>query len=321
MAINIADIITEYGLYYKKGSQNLKNLHLQLFETNKTDELFPLMPTDDTRIEGANVDIGHVLQAYLDDFTPFGDTTFVGKIIELYKLKADLKEMPDKLERSWLGFLAANGNDRKTWPFVRWWIEKLIFPRMKQDWEHAIFKGTVAATVAGTPNPVLTGVYGFRQQLNDGIAAGNITPIVLGAVPAANTPAGNIALVDYVEAFVDGIPPLYLPYLQTLAMSNTNFRRFKKGMRLKYNMSYDQAEITKVLDTDLSVNGYISHEGSPKMWTTVRGNTALGVKKIENESVFAIESIDRQVKIFTDFYKGVGYFRGDFLFTNDVDLN
>ena len=107
MAINIADIITEFGLYYKKGSQNLRNLHLQLFETNKTDELFPLMPTDDTRIEGANVDIGHVLQAYQDDFTPFGDTAFVGKIIELYKLKADLKEMPDKLERSWLGFLAA----------------------------------------------------------------------------------------------------------------------------------------------------------------------------------------------------------------------
>jgi hypothetical protein len=33
----------------------------------------------------------------------------------------------------------------------------------------------------------------------------------------------------------------------------------------------------------------------------VSANLSLGVKKIENESVFAIESIDRQVKIFTDF--------------------
>lgn len=314
--IDISDIISEFGANYKKGSQNVKDLRKKILVMNETDRLFARQVTTDTVLTGGTVQIGPVLQAYQDQFTPYGDTTFKGRSIQLYELKIDLEFNPSSLLKSWLGFLAGDDIDRAKWPIVTYMINELIMDRAANDWElSGIFGGVASAVTTGTPKPVQGAINGIKAIMNGHIAAGDTDPIVVGAPPT-----DPVDFVDWIEEFVSHIPRVKLPFLQDLAMSQTFEDRFKTGMRKKYNMNYNQADIAYVIDKKLKVSGFASHEGSNKIWTTIKGNAQLGVKQSANESVFKVESAKRMVSIMTDFWKGIGIWLPEELYTNDSDL-
>lgn len=316
MAINISQLVAEFGAYYKAKGQNVKDIRGQLMSVNETDRLFQLNPTNDTRLEGGTIDIGPVLQAYQDTFTKYGDVSLAGVVIDLYQLKVDLEKNPNSLERSWAGFLASNKLKRSEWPIVRYLIEKLVIPKIQEDWElNGVFKGAPTAITPGTAHPIINSVKGIKKLQNDAVTAAKLSPIVLGSVPT-----DIVQMVDYVEAFVDSIPKEALPFLQDIAMSDTLFKRFRKGMCKKYNMNYAQMELTKIAHTNVTVSGFRSHEGSNRIWTTIQGNAVMGVKKPENEQVFNVEESKRQLSIMTDFYKGLGFWRYDCVWINDVEL-
>ena len=316
MAIDITEVIAEYGAYYRKGSQAVKDIRTQIMQPKETDTLFALQPTESTRLEGGNAQIGAVLQAFQKQFTPMGNTTFGARVIDLHPIKVDWEEYPDVIEQSWLGFLASNNLDRKDWPIVRYILEKLVIPAMDRDWEGAIFSAVKGTVVAGTPLPISQAFNGIKKILNTHIADGETTPVTLGAVPTDPE-----AFVDYVEAFYKGIPEIVRPYLGPLAMSKTLETRFREGMRKKYNVNYAQAtDLAKIIDTNMTVRGFASHSGSGKIWTTIQGNAVLGVKKPANEGIFRVENVDRLVKAFTDFYKGIGFWQPEYIYTNDVEL-
>jgi hypothetical protein len=316
MAILIDDIISEYGAYYKQGTQSLRNLHLAIMDQSETDQLFSLMPTNDTRLQEAFVDITDVLQGYQDDFTARGDTEFTPRVIDLFNLKIDISENPTKLEKTWLGFLASNKLDRTQWPFIRFWIERLVLPKARENWElKGIFGGVKGAVTPGTPQPIENAVDGIRKQFNSAITAGDLDPLVLGA-----TPTDPEDFVEYCEAFFKLIPKKYRPFLTKLAMSDTKYLLFREGMRKKYNMNYAQTDLTTIIDTNLQVIGLRSHEGSDKIWTTLDGNAVMAIKKPENQNIFEIEKIDRKVKAYTDYWKVCSFYIWKWVFTNDVDL-
>src|SRR5690606_33578238 len=107
-----------------------------------TDKLFYKNPTKDTQLQGGAVAISPVLQAYQDTFTPYGNTTFTGRKIDLFPLKIDWEENPTKIWNSWLGFLASEDVSRKEWPIIRYIIENLILGKAQEDWElTAIYSG------------------------------------------------------------------------------------------------------------------------------------------------------------------------------------
>jgi hypothetical protein len=315
--IEIADIITEFGAYYKKGSQNMKNLQAAIFTPSETDALFRLIPTNDTKEDNAFVDISDVLQGFQDDFTPAGDTTFTPRSIILEQMKIDLKENPSKIEKSWLGFLAGPGVDRSQWPLIRYWLEQLVIPKAVEQWEEkAVYSGVKGVLTPGTVLPIHQAVDGIKKQFNVAIAAGDLTPLTLGAVPT-----DPVDFVDYIEAFVKMIHPKYHTMLQTIVMSRTLRNRFREGMRQKYNMNYSQADLNTVMDYDITVTGVQSHEGSTKIWTTVKGNAVRLEKRGKDQNTFEIEKVDRSVKAYTDFWKVCSFSYWQLLFTNDVELS
>lgn len=316
MSITTTSIVSQFGAYYKDGGQSVKDLRTKLFQPSETDELFERRITKNTQLEGGNVSIGGVLQGFQKAFTPYGNTTIEGVIIPLYKLKIDVAEYPDDIDATWAGFLAGiNELDRKEWPFVRYWLENLVIPRSIEDWELlGIFSGVKGAVTPSTPQSVEYALNGIKKLQNLAIAATTLTPIAVGAVPS-----DPVDFVDYVESFVDGIPHIYRSYLQPLAMSKANAEKFMRGMDLKYNTNYAQTGNAKVRYSDIQVKGYASHAGSDIIWTTVKGNAVQGIKNPANESVFRVESEDRKVKAYTDYYRGIGYWRYDWVFRNDVE--
>lgn len=310
---------TEYGSFYRNGGQGQKDLKTQIYAKNGTSSIFTRRITDDTRIQLGVVTQTSVVQAWQKAFTPYGDTTFAPHWMDLFKLKVDLSYTPDDIEASWLGFLADSGLSRKDWPIIRYLIEKLILPKMQEDYElNGIYKGVYVAPTPGTPQPMSAAMDGIKQVINNGIDASTIDPIVLGAMPTND----DLAVCEYIEGFAAGIPEVVRPYLKTINMAPEIFTAYKRGKRQKYNQNYEQeADKTSLADyPNLKVAGFLSHTGSTKIWTTPEGNAIEAMKKVGNDQIFKIEEARRVVDILTDYYKGIGFEQERYVYTNDVEL-
>lgn len=315
--INIADIINQFGDYYLNSGQNLASIRQKLYYGFESAQDFTLMPTDDTIIRLSESEIGEVLQPYQDTFTPKGTLNFKPFKLILEQIKIDQAFNPNKLVKSWLGFLTSNNLERETWPFIKWFIEVKLIPAILQDMEKkVIFSGVFAAPADGVAGNAADSMNGVRKVLNDLIVAGDIVPIATGAF--ADAPAD---FVTQIEEFCASIPENHWNMNMTLKMSHTLARRFRQGMRTKYNKFYAQeSDLNMIADFGIAVAGRYSHAGSSKIWMAHKENAIMGTKAAANMSLFGIEAVDRKVKIYSDWFAGVGFVIPGEVFTNDQDL-
>lgn len=311
--MNVTDIITEYGAYYIEGGQNLSRLYQLLNFTSQTETYATPIVTNDTLYRVAGSSLASILQPFQKQWTPAGALEFKPNPIELFNLKADLEEYPDELEATWLGFLAGNSLDRREWPFVRWFVEQKIIPQIKDDYEsQLIYKGIFAAPTPGTPGPVNTAMNGIKKVQDDFVTAGRITPIVSGA---PNTDP-KLWLAQ-VEDFAGAIDERYWAQQMTVLMSPQLFRRYQFGYLEKYGQNSNFAgNVSTIANSNLMVAGVPSMIGSNRIWATPKSNF-LHLMKKENSSLVRIENVDRLVKVYTDFYKGVGFAVPEAVFITD----
>ncbi|MFC6999581.1 hypothetical protein [Rufibacter roseus] len=315
--MNIADIITEFGAYYLNSGQNTARLLQLLHRPSTTDTVLTPFFTDDTIYRASQSKMGRVLQPFQKAWTPINDLTFVAIAIEQFKMKIDTQEYPDDLEGTWLGFLAGDGIKREEWPFIKWFVEIHLLPQAKEDYEmFEVYHGVYAAPTNGVAGPAGTSMNGLRKAINDQVTAGRIDPIVLGAVPT-----DPLALVDYIEAFSDQINKAYWKIPMQLCVNETIERNYYRGCDEKYGKDTNHKELGgKVKYANLTVIGLPSMDGSDKIWATPKNNVLKLGKKTQNMKAMNIQAVDRLVKLFTDWWSGVGILVPEIVFTNDVDL-
>jgi hypothetical protein len=318
MALQIADVVAQFGAYYLNQGQNLQRLYALLRSATNTESMFTPVNTDDTIWRAAKTLFTRVVQPFQKAWTPLAGVTFVPVEIKQFKIKVDAQEYPDELEASWLGFLDGEDIDRKAWPFVRWYVEVYLIPQIKQDIEfNEIYQGSFVAPTAGTAGAAGTSLDGIKKTINGHITAGRITPIVTGALELTN-PEG---FVDQIEAFVDGIHKDYWNIPMMLGCSPEAERAFLRGQERKYGKNTKGGEIgNTVNNTNITLVGLTSHRGKQKIWCTPKANAIMLRKRIQNQSKIQIESIDRLLKFFTDFSMGLGFIIPEIVFTNDQDL-
>jgi hypothetical protein len=317
--IDAADIVTEWKALYRQQGQGIKDIMLKLKQKSVTEAYFPRRNTDQTIMEKAVAEFARVLQRFQKAYTPIGGVSFEPLKIALYKLKIDLAEYPDELEESWLGFLADNDLDRKQWPFVKWFLTNALI-QQEEDLELLeIYKGVPGTITPGTPTAAGTSLLGIKKQINDFNTAGRLDLKVLGAVPTTDA----VLFVEYVEEMVKMIPRLLRNELDYIFMNEDLRDLFRDGMREKYNTQYPQVDeklITKLRNDNIQIAGLPSMTGSTKLWTTPVWNRQSGLKKSGNPETFKVENVDRQVKAYTDYFKGFGFWVPEYLVSNDVEL-
>ncbi|WP_375435080.1 hypothetical protein [uncultured Hymenobacter sp.] len=327
--MTIAAIIAEFGAYYLNNGQNATRLVQLLFRRGVTEQLFSSLVTDDTIYQAAKTVLGTILQPFQKGWTPKGSLTVTPITIKQFKMKADVEETPDDLEATWLGFLADASLKRTEWPFVRWFMEVHLIPQVEEDYElNEIYGGVRVEPTNGTAGAPGTAMDGIRKILNDHTSAGRITPMVLGAIPT-----DPVAFCEYVEAFVYGTNKRYRSAFMNLAMNEDFALRYAIGRAKKYSLHTQaiEAPITPDLSgTTLTaipiqhakqqVVGLPSMGNSEKIWMTPPANAKRLAKKSQNMTQFQIENVDRKVKLYTDFWKGVGFLLPEAVFTNDKDL-
>lgn len=319
MSLQIADVVTQFGAYYLNQGQNLAHLYQLLRSATTTESMFTPVNTDDTIWRAAKTLFSRVVQPFQKAWTPLAGVTFTPVEIKQFKIKVDAQEYPDELEASWLGFLDGEDIDRKQWPFVRWYVEAYLIPQIKQDIElREIYQGVATAPTAGTAGASGTSIDGLKKTINGHITAGRITPIVTGALEVDNPEA----LVEQFEAFADGIHQDYWEIPMMLGCSPAVARAFLRGQEKKYGKNTGGGALDLTINkTNITLKGLPSHRNTQKIWCTPTGNAIMLRKKVNNQSKVQVESVDRLLKFFTDFWMGIGFIIPEIIFTNDQDLS
>jgi hypothetical protein len=321
--MDVSQLIADFGNYYLQEGQNASRLFSVLNFTQARDPrqreqltadlLTPVM-TDETIWRASETRMTRLLQAFQKAWTPVGEASFIPIEIRMFKMKADFQDYPDDIEESWLGFLASNQLDRKTWPIVRYLVEQLMIPQLVEDYElNEIYKGVAAAPTPGTPGAAGASMNGLGKVIADQITAGRIAAITTG--PIETDP---VLFVDQVNDFAKSIDLRYRSVPMTLNMDKELAWRYEEGFDLKYNQNYRQMEGNyRVRYTNMEVRGVHSMAGSSRIWATPKANVVKLMKKTQNMKQFKIENTDRLVKLYTDFFSGVGFVIPELVFCND----
>jgi hypothetical protein len=327
--MDIQDVITEYGNYYRDGGQDLQRILTKPYISSQTEALFGLIPTDDTSYQMGSTELSSVLQPFQPGWTPKGALKASPIVLTQTPFKVDLEENPDKLEASWLGFLADSNLNRAEWPFVRYLVEKHLYNKMDEEYElDVIYFGKQVAPTPGTAGAAAESMDGIRTVINRAVQQSKITPIVMGAIPT-----DPLAFCEYIEAFVDKFTRRYRGRALEVCMNPTLARRYAKGRHQKYKLDTTDAPAKPIIDgngdallqvpiefTKHTVVGLDSMGDSLKIWATHKDNRKRLAKKTINTKSVRIESAKREVYIFTDFWKGLGFPMLEAVFTNEQDL-
>lgn len=322
ITLDIDEVISAWGEYYLNSGQNMDNLHMLPFEEYDTQTAGTVVPTEQTVLREANVEVTEILQQYQDDFTSKGGVTFEPVNIFLQNIKIDVGVIPHKLINAWTGFLTNSGNDPETYPFIAWLVEKYLLKQGKEDFElKAVYTGVYEAPVDGAAGDASKIINGIEFLQNAGVAGGTISPITTVDLTASGLSAKD--MVTAVEDFVKEIDEKYRYNLPLeLSMSRTLRDKFKQGMREKYNVNYLQTDqLLRLMDYEnITVVGRASMAGKGRIWTTPKWNLLFPVKGFSNKNAFDVQKADRKIKFLTDWWQGVGFVQPKLVFMNDAEV-
>jgi len=319
--MTVAELVASFGAYYLNGGQGMQSLYQVLKVPFETESMFTPIYTDDTIWRAARASFNKVLQPFQRAFTPKQTGAFTPLEIRMFHVKGEVIEFPDDLEATWLGFLASSGLKRADWPIIRWMLENQFYPQLKQDLElDAIGRGKYVLPTPGVASDPIKSMDGIQTIINAQSADGRITPITMGEIPADDK-----GVVDYVEDFGDQIDKKYWSLPMDIGLSQSLARRYARGYREKYSkdVDFNAANGVRVQLTNLtlkplaSMNLQNDNTACNRIFCTPKNNMVLLKKKTVNTNLVEIQSVDRDVKVMTDFWLGAGFILPETVFTND----
>lgn len=326
MAIDVSEILSEYGNHYIAGGQNEQRLRKLMQYGFESRSFFTPVPTDDSVYRMGSSRVGELLQAFQKKFTPKGDLKIVPRPIDTYRQMVDVEEYPDDLQRSWVAFLGSENLDRGTWPFVRWWIEHHLVGQTYQDLElEAIYKGIYAAPTPGVPGPAHESMTGFRHIINTWVNDSTIPTANVINTGAFDTSSPS-NFVGQIVDFVKSVNALYRKRVpMKLAIGNEYEMHWEQGILEKYNLNTQtmpEGNKNRVPFANNIQLAFLPSVGSSeKLVLTPAANALMPQKGMENLGKFKVEAAKKQVAAMTDFQFGVGFVLPTEIWTNDRDLS
>lgn len=309
MAIDVTDIISEYGAYYLNSGQNMARLkRLYIFGRETTKFATPIK-TDNTVFQLGSSYLDEIVQPFQKDWTAKGNPKFKPNPIPLFHLKVDMDLWPDDIEATWLGWLASNNLSRKEWPFVRYMLEYHVFNQIENDLEmKAYYKGIFAAPTPGTAGAAADGMNGLQVLLKTLVPASNRLTIALNAS----------TIYDDIENAYDTLPEEYQNVPMIIGVAPKWKRAFLKDKRaLGYYEHTGPGQIDDKLDfSPAQVVGLPSMIGTDDLFITPRSNFLHVTKKGENSQNMRLEESKRCVSLMTDWWEGLGFGLNELVFTN-----
>lgn len=314
MAIDVSDVIAEYGNYYLNHGQNQNDLMQKLHRPSVTAEQFLTLPTNDTVVRKGTSAMDRVLQPFQKAFTPIGTLEFAPNRIDLFNMKVDKMEYPDDIVDSWVGFLEGmNEVERERWPFVRWMLEVHVLEQAREDFElNEVWGGAYAAPTPGTAGATGTAMDGIKTIMNANAA--KINTIATGAAPDAVED-----VCTWVEDFFTQIEKEHRKRITKVYLNEDLHLKYRQGKRKKYNMAYAMdTNLDSLLDfPQAQVVGLPSMGTDETLWCTLEANKIRPIKRAQFANFKVGSYSPRAVSVFGDWWTVCSFARMESVFRND----
>lgn len=335
MTINIDDLILEFGEQYIPGGQTAKSIKQQLYAVASIEEDFRMVPENGSHYVSVYSSISEVLQAFSIPFVTKGNLTFQPVKYELGEFKIDAQISPDKLWKSWLGFLAElNEVDRSKWTFIQWVIQNKLIPKAKEDYiKNVIYRGwkktgfNASPTVDGATftrefsseniqlpaNASMDGILTILRKLSS-----RVNIVTLGAF--STTP---LTFVGQVETFVDALPQEARDQIDFIYMSEYWRNIFREGNRQKYfngGAAIDKTLLDQIFNKEsITVKVDPSMTSTSKLWCTPKDNRVRPTK-VDASGRFDIQKDGRLVNVMTNWAKALVFDVPELVYTNELEM-
>ena len=330
MALTITEVLAEFGSYYRNEGQGQQQIIDMFYQSSITHQYFNPMPTTQTEERRSKFAKSRVLQRFQETFTPVGGGTFTPCKINLAQMKVDEQETLSHLEKSWLGFLTnVDKSDRKQWPFVRWYMEKMMKQAINDYEINEVYKGAIGVLTPGTATVAGASMDGIGTQIVNAVSAGDIVPIASGAWSL-----DPVDFVNQIEQWVKDVANVSNEY-RLIVESELDYlfvpiklrNRYAEGLRKKYQIQLDLTKLQlpgvkvelPIADQNIILTGLPSMTGSERIFMSPKDNRAAFDKKPDINTVFELESIDRTIKIWGDIWKGIGFWYPGYVLTNELN--
>lgn len=299
--ITVSEIVSSFGTYIGTNSQQILKLLTQPTESEK---FMTTVASKDLEWRAAKAVIDDIVQGFQKAWTAKGTAAFTPRTITQRRHKIDLAFYPDEVVDSWLGFLTTEDVDRKTWPITRYIVEQLIIPKVLENRElKLIGKGDYAAVVADTPQATGLSMDGFCTQLEDAKLAGtsNINFITLETLTAVN-------IFEQIETFAAEVDELYQNLSMNVFVSRGLYMSYMKRRRDLHGVDSNYGGFANLLEgTNMQLVPLPSMAGKDIIFATPKDNFIRLINRNDGASNIAVENVDRQIKVYADWYEAVGF--------------
>jgi hypothetical protein len=314
--VDVAQLVQDFGNFYINQGQNMNRLRQLFRERSMTPSVFTPIVTEDTVYRHSISRLGSIVQQFQKQWTPKGKLQFEPREIRLRNIKIDHELYPDEVKETWLGFLSTltNEQDRKAWPLIRYMLEMEVAPQKEQDMElNAYYKGKYVAPVAGVAGTASKSLDGIKELLVVGTSTGNMNDYtsIVGALDEST-------IFDQLEAFASEIHKNFNQLNgQQLNICLSPYWRYKylkdKRQTLGQNINYDPNNLTIDFLPNMNIVGLPSMNGTDDMFASPKANM-LYCRRTNGMSAVRVENVDRLVKLYTDWYEGLGFAIDEYVF-------
>lgn len=326
-------LITNWGATYdpRKGD-TYKMIKKKIFEPSVTETYFRKQKQEGDLYKSIFATIDSVYQAFAIPFTPKGTIDYTPWEQRIGEFKIDLMFAPDVFRNTYLAFLAdVKEVDKTKWNILKWNVAEMVLPKAREEMENEIaWYGwmrtgyNAAPTVDGATlvrELASKDVASPANAAMDGIWIQIIRMVQQNLCNVINSMAWSTdpkTFCDEIEEWCYMIPEVERRLMDFLFMSDTLYRRYKIGRRIKYNLNYAQVEdLEEIEDTMMKVKKLPSMAGSQKVWTTPAMNRVRPIRSALNGK-FDMQKQDRFVKHLSNHEKLITLDSPQLLYTNDL---
>jgi len=299
--ITVSEIVSAFGTYLGQNATQILKLLTQPTESQK---YMTTMASKELEWRAAKAVIDDVVQGFQKAWTPKGTAAFTPRSIVQRRHKFDIAFYPDEIVDNWLGFMADEATDRKVWPITRYILEQLVLPKVLENRElKLIGKGDYTAITPDSAQATGLSMDGFCTQLEDAKTAGTsaINFITLPKLTAVN-------IFDEVEEFANKVDALYQNLSMNVFVSRGLYMAYHRRRRDLHGLDTNYNGMADIIEgTSMKLVPLPSMAGKDIIFATPKENFIRLINRNDGASNIAIENVDRQIKIYADWYEAVGF--------------
>jgi hypothetical protein len=284
--LSITELAAKLGAYYRENRDILISETLLDFDASDSFEVW-----DDVSDEVPlpNLSITDLIKPGDDTtFTPNNNSlNFGARILKVRNWKVDLLIQPRLLEKTWLGAFKKPGSGTQNLIFEAY-IFNYIIKKIKENLRlQSVYRGVYNAAGV-TPIDVMDGLL---TLVTTEVAAGNITPVVTGAITQVN-------VVDKLLLTYDNLGEAYkAPVLNPAFVATDSSAMMVRPLMNQMPLSGTNCLLKR--EPGLGT--------SQRLICTEKENKVYGTDSLNDENSFKIQEFERSLKIMVDAKSGVQF--------------